>query len=78
MVLIVIKYVFCGKCYVCIDKYESIAVKIKCVNFNNISDIYNKLNFITNYTYFTTTDTHYIETHINITIIETFGETIPP
>ena len=69
---------FCGKCYVRIDKCVSIAVKIKCVNFDNISDIYDKLNFIINYTYFTTTDTYFIETHTNIIIIETFGETIPP
>ncbi len=37
------------------DKYISIIIKTKYVNSNNINDIYNKLNFIINYTYFTKT-----------------------
>ncbi len=70
--------VFCGKCCVCSDKCVSIVVKIKCVNSGNISDICNKLNFTTNYIYFTTTDKEYIKTHINIIIFYTFGRTVPP
>ena len=50
--------VFCGKCCVCSNKYVSIVVKIKCVNSSNISDICDKLNLTTNYTHFTTMDTH--------------------
>jgi hypothetical protein len=30
---------FCDKCYVCIDKYVFIIVKIKCMNSDRISDI---------------------------------------
>ena len=61
-VLILIKIcMFCGKCCVCSDKCVSIVVKIKCVNFGNISDIYNKLSITTNYTYFTTTDTYFYQ-----------------
>ena len=51
--------VFCGKCCVCIDKSVFIVVKIKCMNFGRISDIYDKVNFTTNYTYFMTTDISY-------------------
>ena len=54
-------YVFCGKCCVLSDKCVSIIVKIKCVNTSNISDICDKRNFITNYTHFTTTDTHFYQ-----------------
>jgi hypothetical protein len=36
--------VFCGKCYVRIDKYVFIVVKIKCVNSGRICD---KVNFTT-------------------------------
>ena len=50
--------VFYGKCCVLSDKCVSIIVKIKCVNYGNINDIYDKLNFTTNYIHFTTTDTH--------------------
>ena len=39
---------FCGKCCFCSDKCVSIVVKIKCVNFGNMSDICDKLNFTTN------------------------------
>ena len=45
---------FCDICCVCIDKYMFIVVKIKYVNFSRISDIYDKVNFTTNYTHFTT------------------------
>jgi hypothetical protein len=51
----------------------SIVIKIKCVNSNNISDICNKFNFTTNYTYFTITNTNFIKTHINIIIFDTFN-----
>ena len=54
--------VFCGKCCVCIDKCVFIVVKIKCVNFGRISNICDKVNFTTNYTYFTTPDIHFIKT----------------
>ena len=47
-------FVFCDKFCVRSDEYVSIIVKIKCVNSGNISDICNKLNFTTNYTYTTT------------------------
>jgi hypothetical protein len=55
----------------------SIIVKIKCVNSGNITDICNKHNFTINYTYFTIIDTHFIKTHINIIIFDTFGGTVP-
>ena len=55
---------FCGKCCVCIDNYVFIVVKIKCVNYGRISDICDKINFTTNYTYFTISDIHFIKTHI--------------
>ena len=48
--------VFCNKCYVRIDKCVFIIVKIKYVNSGRIYDICDKINFITNYTYFTTPD----------------------
>ena len=48
--------VFYGKCCVYIDKCVFIIVKIKYVNSCRISDICNKVNFITNYTHFTTLD----------------------
>ena len=77
-VLILIKYVFCGKWCVRSDICVSIVVKIKCVKSGNISDICDKLNFITNYTHFTTTDTYFINTHTTITIFDTFDEMVPP
>ena len=42
-------------------KCVSIIVKTKFINFDNMNDIYNKLNFITNYTKHTTTDTLFIK-----------------
>ena len=33
----------------CNDKYVSIIIKLKSVNSDNINDIYDKLNFTTNY-----------------------------
>ncbi len=51
-VLILVKYVFCGKCV-------SINIKIKCMKSDYISNICDKLNFTTNYTHFTTNDTHF-------------------
>jgi hypothetical protein len=68
-------FVFCGKFYVCSDKRVSIVIKIKRVYSGNISDICDKLNFITNYTYFTTTNKYFIKTHINITTFYTFDRT---
>ena len=56
LLLILIKFVSCGKCCVRIDKCVFIIVKIKCVNFDKISDICDKVNFITNYTHYTTPD----------------------
>ena len=53
-VLVLIKCVFYGKFCVSSDKYVTIVVKTKCVNSGNMS---NKLNFITNYTKFITTNT---------------------
>jgi hypothetical protein len=41
-------YLFC----VYIDKCIFIIVKIKYINFNKINNIYDKINFIINYTYF--------------------------
>jgi hypothetical protein len=62
LVLILVKYVcFCSKCCVCSGKCVSIILKIKYVNFGNMSNICNKLNFITNYTHFITTDTYFIK-----------------
>ena len=54
-------FVFCGKCCVRSGKIMFIIVKIKCVNSNNISDIYDKLNFITNYIPFIITDIKFIK-----------------
>ena len=65
---------FCGKCCVCIDNYVFIVVKIKCVNYGRISDICDKINFTTNYTHFP--NIYFIKTHTNITMFDTFGETI--
>ena len=53
-----------------------IVVKIKYVNFGNISDIYDKLKFTTKYTQFTTTDKHCIKTHPKSTIFDTFDGTV--
>ena len=36
---------FCGKSCVRIDKYVFIIIKIKYMNSNKISDIYDKVNF---------------------------------
>ena len=60
LVLVLVKYVLCDKFCVSSDKYVSIVVKTKCVNSGNMSDICDKLNYTTNYTYFTTTNTHFI------------------
>ena len=47
--------VFYGKCCVRIDKCMFIVVKIKCANLGRISDICNKINFITKlYTFYNT------------------------
>jgi hypothetical protein len=35
-----------------------------------------KLNFITNYTYFTTADIHFIKKHRNLTIFDTSDGTV--
>ena len=45
-------FLFCDKVYVLCGKYMSIVVKIKCVNSDNMSDICDKLNNITNNTHF--------------------------
>ena len=58
-------YVFCDKCCFCIDKCVFIIVKIKCVNFGKISDICDKVNFITNYIHYTTAD-NILSKHIQI------------
>ena len=62
-VLILVNYVSCDKFCVRSDEYVFIIVKIKCVNSGNMSDNYGKLNFTTNYTKFTTMDTHFIKPH---------------
>jgi hypothetical protein len=65
-VLILIKIcVFCDKYCVRIDKYVFIVVKIKCVNSSRISEICDKVNFITNYTHFITPD-NMLSKHIQI------------
>ena len=51
-------FVFCDKFYICNDKCVSIVIKIKWVNFDNISDICDKFNFTTNYTYYIITNTY--------------------
>jgi hypothetical protein len=56
--------VFCGKCYVRIDKCVFIVVKIKCVNLGRISDICDKVNFTTKlHTFYNTRQTFYQNTH---------------
>jgi hypothetical protein len=75
--------VFCGKYCVRINKCVFIILKIKCVNSGRIDDICNKVNFITKlHTFYNTLQTfcqntqHFIKTHTNITIFDTFGKTI--
>jgi hypothetical protein len=68
---------FCSKYCIRIDKYVFIVVKIKCVNSDRISDICYKINFTTNHTHFTIPDIHFIKTHTNITIFDTFDGTVP-
>ena len=75
--LVLVKCVFCGNFYVCSDKCVSIVVKIKCVNSDNISDICNKFNLTTNYTYLQQL-THSLSKHTNNTIFETFDKMVPP
>ncbi len=67
---------FYGKWSVCSDKCVSIIVKIKCVNFGNISDSCDKLNFTISYTHFTTTNTNFIKTYTNIIIFDIFYGTV--
>ena len=40
-------------------------------------DICDKVSFSTNYTYFTTTNIHFIKTYINIKIFDTFDRIVP-
>jgi hypothetical protein len=61
-------FVFCDKCCVRSDKCVSIIIKIKYVNFDNISDICDKFYFTTIYKYFIITDTQYIKKHTHIII----------
>ena len=56
---------FYGKCCVCIDIFVFIVVKIKCVNSGRISEICDKVNFITYYTHFTPRDI-YLSKHTQI------------
>jgi hypothetical protein len=62
-VLILIKYVCFVINFVPVMINVSIIIKIKCVNSDNISDIYDK--------------PYFIKIHINITIFHTFNGTIP-
>ena len=74
-----IKYLcFVVICYVPSDKCVFIVVKVKYVNSGNINDICDKLNFTTNYTYFTITNTPFIKAHTKITIFDTFSGTVLP
>ena len=70
LVLILVKYVCFVVNVLSVGKLLSIVVKIKCVNFDNMSNICNKLNFTTNYTYFITTDTYFIKQHTHITFFD--------
>jgi hypothetical protein len=45
--LILIKFVCCDKCCVCIDKCVFIVIKIKCMNSDRINNICDKINFTT-------------------------------
>ena len=55
---------FCGKCCVRINKCVFIVVKIKYVNSGRISDICNKVNFITKlHIFYNTWQTFYQNTH---------------
>ena len=58
-------FVFCGKFCVCSDKRVSIVVKIKYMNFDNISDICDKLNLTT----------YILQQLTNITTFDTFDGT---
>ena len=53
-----------------------IIVKIKYVNSGNLSDIYDKFNFTTNYIHCITTDTYFIKKHTHIIIFDTYNGTV--
>jgi hypothetical protein len=55
--------VFCDKFCVSNGKYVFIIVKIKFMNFDNMSDICGKLDFTIDYIYFTTIDKYFIKKH---------------
>jgi hypothetical protein len=71
-------FVFCDKFCVKNGKCVFIIIKTKCVNSGKISDIYNKLNFITNYTHCTIREIYFIKIHTYITIFDkSDGRTVP-
>ena len=79
--MILIKFICIAINIICVNKYIFIVIKIKYVNYERISDIYDKVNFTINYTYFIILDNillkytqYFIKTHINIII---FDKTIP-
>ena len=70
LVLILVKYVCFVVNVLSVGKLLSIVVKIKCVNSDNMSNICDKLNFTTNYTYFITIGTYFIKQHTHITFFD--------
>ena len=71
-------FVFCDKFCVKSDKSVFIIVKTKCVNSGKINNIYNKLNFITNYTRCIIHEIYFIKIHTYITIFDkSDGGTVP-
>jgi hypothetical protein len=68
---------FCGTFCVSSDKCMSIIVKIKCMNFDNMSNIYGKLKFNIKYIKFITTDTTFIKNYTHLIIFYTHGRTVP-
>ena len=74
--MVLIKYVFSDNFWVSSGKCVFIIIKIKCVKSDNMSDICGKLNCITNYTQFTTTEKIFIKKHINLIMFDTRNETI--
>ena len=66
---------FCNKLCFLLYIFVLIVVKIKCVNFDNMSDIFNKLNFTINNTNVTTNDTYCTIKNTNVIISDTGNKT---
>ena len=63
--LVLVKYMFSSECRVRSGICVFIVVKVKCVNFGNMSNICDKLKFTTNYTQLSQL-THLLSKHTHI------------